>query len=125
MTDKSHSDEIEKMAFAPGWEHEHGVDYADYLDAVADGTYPANQVATDQVEPPDAGGGPGRNRTFLGFIPKDAADAVIAAYLQEAAALVASWSGDEEGMRRALAQVWEGYFAGSAGGEATPPDAGR
>ena len=113
------------MAFAPGWEHEHGVDYADYLDAVADGTYPADEGATEQVVPPDADDEPEKGRTFLGFIPKDAPDAVVAAYLQEAARLATAWTGDEEGVRRALAQVWERYFAESTGSEATPPDTGR
>lgn len=33
------------MAFAPGWEREHGVDYGDYLDALNDPDDPLHEVA--------------------------------------------------------------------------------
>ena len=50
-------------------------------------------------------------KKFLGFFPKDAPDAVIAAYVREAARLTTEWEGDDQGLRRELALVWEGYFA--------------
>lgn len=37
-------DEIEAIAFAPGWEKEHGVDYSSYLDALLDKDHPLHET---------------------------------------------------------------------------------
>ena len=37
--------EVERQEFAPGWEKEHGADYADYLDSLHDPADPSHEVA--------------------------------------------------------------------------------
>ena len=41
---------------APGWEHEHAVDYADFLDALLDPDDPLHEVAKRAVGADDAEG---------------------------------------------------------------------
>ena len=49
-------------------------------------------------------------RTFLGFIPKDAPDAAVVAWLKEAGQFATDFEEEKEALRVGLPEIWNNHF---------------
>ncbi len=63
--DRPTPEDMAAMAFAPGWEKEHAVDYSGYLDALLDEEHPLHEVAVKSSKAEHKPVSPDSERTNL------------------------------------------------------------